>query len=274
MRSTFLKLHLSIILAGFTGILGKLITLNEGLLVWYRIMFALPALWLLVGRPKIPMHSALRMMGVGALLALHWVFFFGSIKASNVSISVATFSMTGFFTAIFEPLINRRRINIRELLFGMIAVAGIFLIFHFDFRLAALFSITNKRVGSSHSVRGIVLYEMLGGFAIITLILPLYLNIFPVPTILPTIPDLLWLTIFSLICTVALYLLQIDVLKKISAFTLNLSYNLEPIYSIILAMIIFGESRELGWAFYLGVGLIGASVISEIVIGALVVRDK
>ncbi|MDR2533691.1 MAG: DMT family transporter [Tannerellaceae bacterium] len=276
MRGTFVKLHLSIILAGFTGILGKLISLNEALLVWYRILFALPLLWLLAGRPRIPVPCALRMMGVGALLALHWVFFFGSIKASNVSISVATFSMTGFFTAIFEPVVNRRRVNIRELMFGMIAVAGIFLIFHFDFRyragillgvvsswLAAMFSITNKLVGKSYPVRGILLCEMAGGFAITSLILPPYLHIFPSASILPSRPDLMWLLVFSIVCTVALYLLQIDVLKKISAFTLNLSYNLEPVYSIILAMIIFGESRQLGWVFYAGVGLIAASVLAQ-----------
>ncbi|MDR2496334.1 MAG: DMT family transporter [Tannerellaceae bacterium] len=273
MRNTFLKLHLSILLAGFTGILGKLITLNEGLLVWYRIMFALPALLLLAQTKHIPMRQAIRIMGVGALLAMHWVFFFGSIKAANVSISVAAFSMTGFFTAILEPLLNRRRIALREVMFGLIAVAGICLIFHFDLRYrlgillgilsalpAALFSIANKAVGGEHPVRTIVMYEMIGGFLCISLMLPGYLYFFPSPSLLPVGADWAYLLVFSLVCTVGLYLLQIDVLKKISAFTLNLSYNLEPVYSIILAMLIFGESRELGPAAYAGLALIAASV--------------
>ncbi|GHT43955.1 permease [Bacteroidia bacterium] len=276
MRETFLKLHLSILLAGFTGILGKLITLNEGLLVWYRLMIA-AAVMLFIRAPKrIKPKAWLGMMGVGSLLALHWVFFFGSIKASNVSISVASFSMTGFFTALCEPLLNRRRISLREVVFSMVAVAGIFLIFHFDVRhrtgiilgiisawLAALFSITNKWIKKDYPVKTIVFYEMAGGFLCITLLLPAYLQYFPSPTLLPQLSDWAYLLVFSVVCTVGLYLLQIEVLKTISAFTLNLSYNLEPVYSILLAMLLFGEAKELNFAFYIGLALILCSVLLQ-----------
>jgi drug/metabolite transporter (DMT)-like permease len=273
MRETFIKLHISILLAGFTGILGKIITLNEGLMVWYRLLIAAAVLFLIPSPRKVPLKSLLAMMGTGSLLALHWVFFFGSINASNVSISVATFSMTGFFTAIFEPVLSRRKISLREVFFSMIAVIGIVFIFRFDIRyrtgillgvasalLAALFSIFNKKIKKDSAVKTIVLYEMTGGFICISLLLPIYLQYFPSPTLLPSASDFVCLMIFAIVCTVGLYLLQIEVLKSISAFTLNLSYNLEPVYSIVLAMLLFGEARQLNYAFYVGLLLIICSV--------------
>jgi drug/metabolite transporter (DMT)-like permease len=277
MRDTLLKLHLSVFIAGFTGILGKLITLNEGLLVWYRLLIATAVMVFIPSAKRVGMRAALGMMGTGALLALHWVFFFGSIKASNVSISVVAFSMTGFFTAVCEPALTGRRVKVREILYSLIAVAGILLVFSFDIRhrtgillgivsalLAALFAIANKRIGGEDcSARTTVFYEMIGGLICISMLLPSYLHWFPSPAIAPSISDVVYLLIFSVICTVGLYLLQIEVLKKISAFTLNLSYNLEPVYSIILAMIIFGEARELNFAFYGGLALIVLSVFLQ-----------
>lgn len=295
MKQAFIKLHISILLAGFTGIFGKIITLNEGLLVWYRMLIASVIMLLIL---KLPLYSlakrhktgtsfpplswegkpgvGISLLGVGALLALHWVFFFGSIKASNVSIGVVCFSLTGFFTAILEPLINRRRISFKELSFSLITLIGILLIFHFDIRyrtgillgivsalLAALFTITNKQVGSEYSSFVMLLYEMVGGFLLLTLLMPLYLHFFPVETILPNKQDVVYLLIFVIFCTVLLYLLQIGVLKKISAFTVNLSYNLEPVYSIIIAMLFLDEAKELNFSFYIGLGLIILSVLLQ-----------
>ncbi|MDR1201211.1 MAG: DMT family transporter [Tannerellaceae bacterium] len=298
MKQAFIKLHLSILLAGFTGIFGKIITLNEGLLVWYRMMLAavVMAVILLLRHsspsPNLQKRGLIRtilsvsslggwsgrlkLFGVGSLLALHWVFFFGSIKASNVSIGVICFSLTGFFTAILEPLISHRRISFRELAFSLIALAGIGLIFHFDVQyrkgillgiasslLAALFTITNKQTGSKYASSVMVFYEMLGGFLLLTLLIPLYLHFFPVETILPDTQDFIYLLIFVVCCTVLLYLLQIDVLKQISAFTVNLSYNLEPVYSIIIAMFFLGEAKELTFSFYIGLGFILFSVLLQ-----------
>jgi len=214
--------------------------------------------------------------GVGLLLALHWVFFYGSIKASNVSIGVVCFSLTGFFTAIFEPLINRHRISVKELFLSLIAVAGILLIFQLDVRyrtgislgivssaLAALFIITNKKIGVRHTSSTMLLYEMVGGFAAISCLLPLYLYFFPTDYVIPHQSDIIYLLLLSVFCTIGLYLLQIEALRKISAFTVNLSYNLEPIYSILLAMLIFHEAKELNWSFYAGLGLIILSVLLQ-----------
>ncbi len=180
------------------------------------------------------------------------------------------------FTAIFEPLINRHRISLREILFSLVAVLGIVLIFHFDTRyrvgicmgvissaLASLFTIVNKKVAVNYTSSTMLLYEMLGGFLGLSCILPAYLHYFPVPSILPGAQDLIYLFCLASVCTVGLYILQIQVLKVISAFTVNLSYNLEPIYSIIGAMLIFQEAKDLNFSFYLGLGLIVLSVVLQ-----------
>jgi drug/metabolite transporter (DMT)-like permease len=300
MKQAFVKLHLSILLAGFTGIFGKIIMLNEGLLVWYRMMLAAAVMGVVIlppNAPPNPLKGGLRRMlrgrlrgtnlstpplggwgvwGAGALLALHWVFFFGSIKASNVSVGVVCFSLTGFFTALLEPLLNHRRVSFTELAFSLITLAGIGLIFHFDVQyrtgivlgivsalLAALFTITNKRVVGRCASSVMLFYEMLGGFLLLTLLMPLYLHFFPVETMLPKPQDIPYLLIFVVFCTVLLYLLQIDVLKQISAFTVNLSYNLEPLYSILIALLFLGEAKELTPSFYIGLTLILLSVLLQ-----------
>lgn len=280
MRDAFIKLHISILLAGFTGLFGKLVTLNEGLLVWYRMLLAAVMLFLILwcsGKLKrVPFREVLKIAGTGLLLGLHWVFFYGSIKAANVSIGVVCFSLVGFFTALLEPLIIRRRLSGKEILFSLVAVCGIVLIFQFDTRyrtgiiigvissaLAALFTITNKKVGVRHASSMMLLYEMIGGFLGLTCLLPIYLHFFPAETILPGLANFLYLLLLALVCTIGLYLLQIQVLKQVSAFTVNLSYNLEPVYSIILAMLFFGEAKELNFAFYAGLGLILLSVLLQ-----------
>ena len=280
MREAFIKLHVSIILAGATGIFGKLITLNEGLLVWYRMMFAtllfLGILFLKKELHKIVPRDMLKIGSVGLLLGFHWVFFYGSIKASNVSIGVVCFSLTGFFTAFLEPLIYRCKISVKEVLFSLLTLLGILLIFHFDTRyrlgiclgvvssaLAALFTITNKKVGAHHQTSTLLLHEMAGGFIGLSCLLPFYLSYFPVPTIIPDASDFLYLLLLASVCTIGLYLLQIQVLKTISAFTVNLSYNLEPVYSILLAMLLFHEAKELNFSFYIGLVIIIFSVILQ-----------
>ena len=217
-----------------------------------------------------------RIASVGLLLAAHWLFFYGSIKASNVSIGVVCLSLMSFFTALFEPLINRHRVSWREMLFSLLGVLGIFLIFNFDTRyragigmgvvssaLASLFTICNKKVSAGYPASTMLLYEMGGGFLGLICILPVYLYFFPVASILPAMNDWIYLLLFASVCTVWLYILQIQVLKQISAFTFNLTYNLEPIYSIIGAMILFGEARDLNFSFYIGLGLIFMSVVLQ-----------
>lgn len=280
MKQAFIKLHLSIILAGFTGIFGKLITLNEGLLVWYRMLITSLLLFILLKIWKkfrlLPLQDMIRIGGVGFLLAMLWVFFYASIKASNISIGVICFSLVGFFTAILEPFINHRRFSVTELILSLITLSGIILIFNLDMRyqsgiilgvissaLAALFTIMNKRVGADYTSSTMLFYEMVGGFICLSVILPVYLYNFQVDTLVPSTQNIIYLMVFSVFCTILLYILQIQALKSISAFTVNLSYNLEPVYSIVLAMAFFGEAKELNYSFYLGLTLIVLSTVLQ-----------
>ena len=166
MKEAFLKLHITVLIAGTTGLFGKLITLSEFPLSMYRVGFAAIMFWIfmtLAGKVhRLPLRHILKMAGVGLLLALHWVFFYGSIKYSNISIGVVCFSLVGFFTAIFEPIILKRRLSFREISFSLLTVLGILLIFHFDSRyrfgiilgiissaLNSLFTIYNKMTSAS-----------------------------------------------------------------------------------------------------------------------------
>lgn len=277
MKKAFLQLHLSVFLAGFTGILGKLISLNEGLLVWYRLLITSVTLYVLFRiqgtLKKIPWKDILPIGGTGVVIALHWLFFYGSIKYSNVSIGVICFSLTSLFTAIFDPLINRRRFDVAEMLLSMLTLLGILLIFHFDTQyrtgiiigiisamFAALFTVFNKRLIKRFDTSTITFYELSTGFIVLTIAMPLYLYLFPAPSILPSTMDMLYLLILAWFCTVLMYLLNMSALKKISAFTVNLCFNLEPVYSIVMAFVLFHENKFLNNAFYAGLGCIILSV--------------
>lgn len=273
MRKAFLQLHIAVLLAGFTGVLGRLITLNEGLLVWYRLLFSSATLWILFYFTRklrmISFKEFLKIFGVGLIAALHWVTFYGSIKYANVSVALVCFSAIGFFTAIFEPLVFRTRIDIWELLLGLMVIGGIYIIFHFDPQykigivvgiisalLGSLFPIFNRVLLRTHSTETITVYELTGGFLALSIMLPFYLRLFPADHLIPTLSDFWWLLVLSWLCTVLAFQLSMNALKKISAFTVNLSYNLEPVYGILLAFVIYQENRELKSSFYVGLSII------------------
>ena len=277
MKKDYLLLHLSVFIAGFTGVLGRLISLDSAVLVWYRMAFAglLMLAFLIATKQfkKSDFHDKLQMGGVGILLCLHWVFFYASIKSSNVSIGVVCFSLVGFFTALFEPIINKHRFSAREFLFSLLTLLGIYLIFQFDARyrlgiclgivssaLYALFAIANQRVGKNYEAKNMLFWEMTGGLIGLSVLLPIYQIFIPIGKLIPSELDLAYLSFMVIICTIGLCLLQIIVLQKIAAFTVNLTYNLEPVYSIILSMFIFKEYKELNVAFYCGIALIILSV--------------
>lgn len=282
MKKAFLQLHFAVLLAGFTAILGKLITLNEGLISSYRMFLsALILAVLLFFRKelhKLSLKTTLKLFGVGTIISLHWVFFYGSIKYSNVSVSVTCLSTIGFFTSLFEPLIMRRRIDMVEVFLGLLAIAGVYLIFNFypeyktgiifgiiSAMLACLFPIINKKLLLKYSPNTLNLYEMGGGFLGLCFLLPVYLHFFPAQYFIPTNHDWLWLLILSGVCTVFAFNLSLNSLKHISAFTTNLTYNFEPVYSIILAFIIFKENKFLGPGFYFGFALILLAVSLQMI---------
>jgi drug/metabolite transporter (DMT)-like permease len=273
MKKAFIQLHIAVLFAGFTAILGKLIDLNEGMLVWYRMLLSAITLAIILyfrkELKKLSVKNTFKLFGVGAIIAMHWVTFYGSIKYSNVSVSVTCLSTIGFFTSFFEPLIMRRRIDIIEVLLGLLAIGGIYLIFNFypeyktgiifgiiSAMLACLFPILNKSLLKNFSPKIVTLYEMSGGSIALLLILPIYFHFFPANYFIPTATDWTWLLVLAWVCTVFAFILSLNSLKHISAFTVNLSYNLEPVYSIIMAFLIFKENKFLGARFYYGFALI------------------
>ena len=278
-NKAFIQLHLSVFLAGFTGLFGKLITLNEVDIVWYRMFFTSLILLVFTGLPRVGWKKFLQIAGCGALLGLHWMLFYCSIKASNVSIGVVCFALVGFFTAIFEPMIFRRRVSWAELLLSLITVAGLLCIFSFDARYrygisigvvssaaCALYDICNKKVSVGVRSRTMIMYQMSGGIFGVSIIIPFYLMVFPAGQDVMVIPagsNLWWMLCHALFCTIGMYLLQIQALKQLSAFTVNLTYNLEPCYTILLAFLFFGEVRELNLSFYAGIALVILSVVLQ-----------
>lgn len=277
MKKAFIQLHIAVLLAGLTGVLGKIITLNEGLLVWYRLLLTAVALWMiyLVRRPSssIATGDIVRIFGIGAIAAMHWVAFYGSIKYSNVSVGLLCFSAVGFFTALIEPLVLRHRVDYVELLLGLMVIAGIFLIFQVNpsyktgiviglvsSLLGSLFPVLNKRILQRVPAGTVTLYELTGGFLFLSVLLPFYLKLAPASKLLPDWKDWIGLLVLSLACTVLAFNLSMNALKKLSAFTVNLSYNLEPVYGIILAFILFREDKYMHGGFYTGFALIILSI--------------
>lgn len=220
--------------------------------------------------------EAVKIGRVGLLITIHWIFFYASIKYSNISIGVVCYCLTSFFTAIFEPLINKRKFSLIQLLLSMLTLLGISLIFHFDsdYQLgialgvvssafAALYTIYNERLVRLYDSKLINYYQMLGGTAGLGILLPLFFYFFPGERFFPNPTDTLYLVLLALFCTVGLYVLFAEVLKKIPAFTVNLTFNLEPIYAIGIAFLFFNEGREVNFSFYLGLVFVFASVILQ-----------
>ncbi len=275
-------LHTAVFLAGWTGIFGRLITLSGLPLVWYRIMVSVVVLALVLALMK-KLHrigwKALGMIaGCGAILAVHWVAFYASIQASNVSIGVACIATSCFFTTILDPLINRKRFSLVEVLISFIAISGVLLIFSLDVRyrlgiglgllsaaLYSVFSILNINVArkTGEDSATMLLYELIGGVLFLTLLMPFYTHWVPTDTIALNLKDGLWILLLGSVFTVLPFLFQLEALRSLSAFTVNLAYNLEPVYSIAIAAVLFGELREVNFSFWLGIALIVISVLIQ-----------
>ena len=280
MKKAFIQLHIAVFLAGFTAVLGRLITLNEGLLVWYRLLITVLVLAVILyvknEFKRIGGKDIFKMAAVGGIIAFHWVTFYGSIKYGNISVALVCLSAAGFFSALIEPIIFKKKIVMVEVLLGLLAIAGIYIIFDFHpkFKLgiaygilaalgAAIFPMLNKQLIKEFSPRTLTFYELFGGFVILSLLLPFYLKFTPSSYFIPTVTDFVWLMILAVICTVLCFDLQLKALRKISAFTSNLMYNLEPLYGIILAFIFFGEGKSFHKEFYIGVALILLAIVLQ-----------
>jgi len=278
MRKAYLQLHLAILLWGFTAILGKLILLDEGLLVWYRmgISSISTLLFVLISKSslKISKQEFIRLAGISFLITLHWITFYGAIKASNVSIAISCFSSIALFTALINPVINKVKINKIEIVLGLGVIAGIGIIFSIhqlywkgillsiiSAFLGALFTVLNKNVSEKIEPATITFYELFFGFILLTFALPLWFGINHTELVIPTNIDWIYLIILAVLCTTVPFTLSMHAIKKLDAFTMNLSLNLEPVYSIILAIILFHENEAVGNSFYVGTGIILLTVM-------------
>lgn len=280
----YAELHFAVLLFGFTAILGRLISLEEGLLVWYRMGITALSLLLFPGLltrvRAIPRTNRWQLAGIGVLVALHWVTFFGSIKASTVSVALSCMGTMSLFTALLEPLIRRIPVRREDLLLGLFVIPGMYLIHRFSgpyhtgialgvlsAALAALFSVLNKSQVARFDALSITWLELGSGWIFLTLCLPW---IWPhgsnpdsgsVWAVLPSAYDWLWLLLLSLVCTTLAYVLALRALSSLSPFSYSLAINLEPVYGILLAMVLFREHRELNTGFFVGAAMILLSLL-------------
>ena len=275
----YIQMHLSIVLWGLTGVLGRAIDLNEGLLVWYRLIITSASLFAFIKvmgiSLKVTRQQLWSLIGIGALLMVHWIFFYGAIKYSNISVTLGIFSSTTLFTALIEPMITNKKFNKAEILYSLMAIVGICIIFYSDSNsytvgiilallaafLGAFFNILNKNIVGKVPSEVVSFYEIFSGLLVLTPLLPLYINYFKPAKLLPDANDWVLLVILAVVCTHITLILSLNALKHLSAFTLNLSINLEPIYGITLAFLIFHENQMLGSGFFIGTAIIMASVL-------------
>ena len=294
MKRALLHMHLAVILWGFTGVLGRAITLSAPVLVWYRMLFTflimggiltMRQLWVKVERKDLG-----NLFVIGCLISLHWVAFYAAIKFANVSIALVCLSTASIFTSLLDPLVNKGKHDLGEVLLGLLAIAGVYLIYRFqEFYgkgiaagivaaiLSSAFTVLNKRIAHKYPSRTMVFYEMLSGWGFLTLLIPVFLWLMPGAALVPAGnsgwpgSDWIWLAVLSLCCTVWAQSLALSALKKLSSFTVTLSVNLEPVYGILLAFLCYHENKELifaadgglNWGFLTGMGLILLSVVLQ-----------
>jgi drug/metabolite transporter (DMT)-like permease len=278
MKKALIQLHTAVFLWGFTGVLGWAIKLEATMLVWWRLLITMVSLWILYliqGKlRRIPLKAGLMIALIGTVLALHWVCFYASIKLANVTIALTCLSTTALIASLVEPVILKKRFDPVEIMLGLFAIAGIVIIYntHLQFSagiviglLSALFtvlvSVLNKKIIDRYQPEHITLYQLSGGFLGLTVLLPLFHFLFPGKWTTPGIWDWVWLVILSWVCTILTFFLYIRALKKISAFTMNLTLTLEPVYGIILAFLIYHENKNLSRWFYVGFALISLAVV-------------
>ena len=267
-----MQLHLIVFIWGFTAILGKLISLQALELVWLRMLIASMSilLYVLYKREQIRINKkdVFKLLGAGIIIALHWITFYHAIKISNVSITLACLSSGAFFVSIIEPILHRKLPVWYEILLGLLAVAGLGIIFgveieHLDGMLVALcsaflsafFAVLNGKFTQRLPAATISLYELSGGFLSICVYF-LATDRLHLSLLQNTAVDWMYLLLLSTVCTAFAFLVSVNVLKVIPAYTMVLTINLEPIYGIILAWFIFGESEKMSLSFYLGASMI------------------
>lgn len=267
-NADLLKLHFIVVILGFTAILGRLISIPALELVWYRMLLAFVGLgiWFVIKKIsiRVPGKQILYFLLTGLVVALHWIAFFGSIKVANVSIALACFATSALFASFIEPLFLKRRIVIYEVLLGIVTIIGLSLIFGIETEytygiilgviaafLSAVFQVLNKGFQMKYNPLVISFYELVGGFIGITLFMVPYSANHALSFNL-NLMDLVWILILAWVCTSYAFAASVEVMKTLSAYNVVLTINLEPIYGILLASLIFGDSELMTGGFYFG----------------------
>ena len=274
----FIHLHFLVFIAGFTAVLGELITNSSVSIVWHRMLIAsiLTIFFILLKKKnlKINLKQLLKYSFLGLIIALHWITFFEGIEQSNISVTLAMFSTAAFFTSFLEPLFFKRKIIFYEIILGLLVVIGVFLIFNAEFNFingiilgilsaffASLFSVLNGVMIKNDSAIKISFYEFVSGVIFITIYLILTDNIISLNIENYLSLNYLYIFILGSVCTAYAFIASVYLLKFITPYSVVLTYNLEPIYGILLALLFFGENEKMSFKFYIGLFLILSSVL-------------
>ncbi|TDP61106.1 DMT family transporter [Flavobacterium dankookense] len=279
---SYLHLHLIVFIWGFTAILGALITLDALPLVWFRMLFAVGFIAIYIYFKKltlkIPPKVVIQFLFAGLIIALHWFTFFKAIKVSNVSITLACLSTGAFFTSLLEPILYGKKVVWYEVFFGILVVVGLYIIFNVEVNyfngiilaltsafLSALFAVINSKFVKTYDATIISFYELSGGVIFFSFLLLLG-NSFTPEFFLLSPNNLMYLFILSSVCTAYAFIASTSVMKFLSPYTVMLTINLEPIYGIILAVLIFKDKEQMSFDFYLGAMLILLTVLLNVII--------
>jgi drug/metabolite transporter (DMT)-like permease len=276
----YIMLHFTVLIWGFTSILGLLISIGSLELVFFRTMIATLMLGLMFIYKKTPIriqpNELIKIVATGFIISLHWILFFWAARISTASVCLAGMATTSLWTALLEPIANKNKVKPFEIFLGLMVIGGLYVIFRFELDywlglvmaigsafLSAVFTVINGRLTKRHSPYILTFYEMFGAFVFAALLLPFYGYFFASDglQLIPTAMDWLWLLILSGICTVYAFSVSVELMRRVTAFAVNLTINLEPVYGIILAVLIFGEKEQMTGGFYLGTLIILISVL-------------
>jgi drug/metabolite transporter (DMT)-like permease len=280
--SDYFKLHFIVLLWGFTAILGKLVSIPAVEMVFYRILLAAVGMGMIMiflrTSFKISSTDFWKIFFTGFIVAAHWLTFFISGRVANASVSLVGFATGSLWTALIEPLVKRKKIQAIEVALGLMVIAGLYIIFAFDFQYPlglflgiisgltmALFAVINSTFVSRVHPYTITFYEMTGACIGTALFFPVYTYYFSSDHqlhLIPSLPDWIYIAAMAWACSVYAYTAALDLMKKVSVFLISLTLNLEPVYGIIMAVIVFGESEKMTLNFYIGTLVILGAVLS------------
>lgn len=291
-NGAYFQMHLAIFIWGFTGVLGKLIQLEETPLVWYRVMIASVFMLLFFLKPKVQKVERkdipfLSLQGI--ILALHWLAFYAAIKYSNVSITLCCMASSAFFTALLEPFYFKNKLNFVEILLGLVVILGITQIFYSPVDndlmqnytlgiflgllaafLSALVTVLSKKLSYKYNGYTLTFYQIFTGFIVLSIFVPFHIYYKGIQAWIPSFNDWIYLLIMGIICTVIACTLALNSLQYLSSYTMTLNINLEPVYGIILAFLIFKENEHFNYRFYIG----AAVILTSLMLHALYLSQK